>query len=238
LPSITVNPLRRLTKRQRDEAVQRILQALGAKEHPWVLWEHDGKKQATAEAADCHFHLVLGHIGSDLRALNVRGSYTRLEAVARSLEIDWGTKVLTPTRRHKAVAAAAREQGQEDVALAVLATMPDNPEELPRSTMSSRTRARATRHGIHLPRERVRIAEAYRGADSGRAVQAAVESLGLSLTKGQKEDVWLVMKGDILLGALDRLVRAKRQEFAACLNAICHEDQAEASPPADALSCL
>jgi hypothetical protein len=199
-----------------------------------VLWEHDGKKRASAEAADHHFHLVLGHIGPDLRALDVRGSYARLEAVARSLEIDWGVEVLTPTRRHKAVAAAACEQGREDVAQAVLATMPDNPEDLPRSTMSSRTRARAARHGIHLPRERVRIADAYRSADSGRAVGATIESLGFSLIKGQKEDVWLVMKGDILLGALDRLVRAKRKEVAARLNEIRHEDQAEASPPTDA----
>ncbi|WP_445504291.1 relaxase/mobilization nuclease domain-containing protein [Microvirga sp. G4-2] len=231
---ITINPLRRLSEEQRDQAVQRILQAFSAEEHPWVLWEHDGKKRATANAADHHFHLVLGHVGPTLKALDTRRSYARLEAVARSLEVDWGVEVLTPTGRHKAVAAAARKQGRDDVAQAILAMMPKDPEDLPRSTMSSRTRARAARHGINLPRERVRIAEAYRSADTGKAARAAITALGFSLIKGEEENVWLVMKSDILLGALDRLVRAKRKEVAACLDGGRHDDQADVSPTADA----
>lgn len=231
---IPISPSQRITDEQRHQVVQRILEAFRAEEHPWVLLGHDGKKRAIADAADHHFHLVLGHIGPDLKALDTRRSYARLEAVARSLELDWGVKILTPTRRHKAVAAAAREQGREDVAQAVLAMMPKNPEDLPRSSMSSRTRARAARHGINLPREQVRITEAYCCADAGKAVRTAIEALGFNLVKGEKEHVWLVMKGEVLLGALDRLVRAKRKEVAARLDEVQHDDHADVSPPADA----
>jgi hypothetical protein len=212
---IPICPSRRISEEQRDEIVHRILKAFAAEEHPWVLLEHDGKKRATADATDNHFHLVLGHPGPDLKALDVKGSYAKLEAVARSLEMDWGVELLTPTRRHKAVAAAARSLGREDVAKAVLAAMPDDPKDLPRSAMSSRTRARAARHGIDLPKECVRIAEAYHSADSGKAVRAALESLGFQLMRGDKEGVWLVVKDDIVLGALDRLVRDKRAIVAA-----------------------
>jgi hypothetical protein len=158
--------------------------------------------------------MALAHVSSDLRGLDLRGACARLEAVARILEYDWGEE-LTPTRRHEAVAAAARSLGREEVAEAVLARMPEDPNDLPRSTMSSRTRARAARYGIDLPKEQVRIAEAYHSADGGKAARAALESLGVQLMRGDKEDVWLVVKDDIVLGALDRLVRDKRAIVAA-----------------------
>lgn len=213
---ISLNPRHPLTPEQRDEAVARIVAALGAEEHGRVLWEHADKARAKDGGADHHFHLVVAHVGPDLRALDMSQSYARLEAVARSLELDWGEE-LTPTRRHRAVAAAARRLGREDVALAVTAQRPEGPEPppLPQSGMSSRTRARAERAGLDLPAERAAVAAAWAAADGPAALRAALAERGLDVVAGEKPGVWLVQRDGALVGALDRLAGERRAAVAA-----------------------
>jgi len=115
---ITINPKYNLSEHQRDLAVSRVLEALGAEEHGYVLVEHF-KNRATPGRADHHFHLILAHVGPDLRALDMSHSYARLEAVARCLEVDFGEE-LTQTTRPEAVAYFARAIGRDDVADLVL----------------------------------------------------------------------------------------------------------------------
>ena len=115
---ITINPKYNLSEQQRDLAVSRVLEALGAEKHGYVLVEHF-KKRASPGRADHHFHLVLSHVGPHLRALDMSHSYARLEAVARCLEVDFGEE-LTPTVRPEAVAYFARAIGRDDVADRVL----------------------------------------------------------------------------------------------------------------------
>jgi len=115
---ITINPKHNLSEQQRDLAVSRILDALGAEDHGYVLVEHF-KERSVTDRADHHFHLVLAHVGPDLKALDMSHSFARLEAVARSLEIDFGEE-LTPTTRPEAVAYFARGMGRDDVAERVL----------------------------------------------------------------------------------------------------------------------
>ena len=115
---ITINPKHNLSEQQRDLAVSRVLEALGAEKHGYVLVEHF-KERHVRDRADHHFHLVLAHVGPDLKALDMFHSFARLEAVARSLEIDFGEE-LTPTSQPKAVAYFARGMGRDDVADLVL----------------------------------------------------------------------------------------------------------------------
>ena len=115
---ITINPKYNLSEQDRDFAVSRILEVLGAEEHGYVLVEHF-KERAVAKRADHHFHLIVSHVGPDLRALDMSHSYARLEAVARCLEVDFGEE-LTPTMRPEAVAYFARAIGRDDVADLVL----------------------------------------------------------------------------------------------------------------------
>lgn len=125
--------------------VQRVLSEMGAEDHPWILWEHQ-KDRAGDGPGGQHYHLVVGHVGPDGKALDDRHSYRRLEAVARTLEVDWGHEI-TPSRR---VASVARqlEATRPDVSAAVEAAQPAD---LPRSSTSSRRRAAADRQGINLP---------------------------------------------------------------------------------------
>jgi len=115
---ITINPKHNLSEQQRDLAVSRILDALGAEDHGYVLVEHF-KERSVTDRADHHFHLVLAHVGPDLKALDMSHSFARLEAVARCLEVDFGEE-LTQTTRPEAVAYFAREMGRDDVADLVL----------------------------------------------------------------------------------------------------------------------
>jgi len=211
---ITISPRHRLTDEQRDEAVARILTALKAEDHPWVLIEHDEKQRASEGGADHHFHLAVGHVGLDLRALNMSGSYARLEAVARSLELDWGEE-LTQTRRHAAVALQAAEMGRDDVAEAIRTMKPEAAEDLTRAAMSSATRQRAERQGIDLPAAKAFVADAFQRADGPKALRAALAEEGLTLAPGSRAGVWIVMRGEDELGSLDRLTKTKRREVSA-----------------------
>ena len=99
--TLTINPKHNLSEQQRDLAVSRILDALGAEDHGYVLVEHF-KERSVTDRADHHFHLVLAHVGPDSqKRSNMSHSFARLEAVARSLEIDFGEE-LTPTTRPEA----------------------------------------------------------------------------------------------------------------------------------------
>ena len=115
---ITINPKHNLSEQQRDQAVSRVLEILDAEEHGYVLVEHF-KERRVRDRAGHHFHLVLAHVGPDLKALDMSHSFARLEAVARSLELDFGEE-LTPTVRPEAVAYFARGMGRDDVADLVL----------------------------------------------------------------------------------------------------------------------
>ena len=203
---LTISPRCRLTLAQCEDVVGRIVKALGAEEHARVLWEHSEKPRVGA-AVDQHLHLVLGHVGPNLRALDMSFSYTRLEAVARTIEFDLG-EAMTPSRQASSVAARLRVTGRDDVADAVLAGVSS---QLPRSITSSRTRARAERHGLLSPQRVSEMAQAaWAASDTREAFQSALAEAGLVVEPGRQAQVWLVTQNGIVIGALDRLIRGSR----------------------------
>ena len=160
---------------QRDEAFRRILAELDARDHAWVAVEHAGKARATSDATSTHWHLVVAHVGGDGRALNLSGSYARLEAVARACERDFGEPA-TRSRRAAAVAVHLTRMGRADVAKTLwreaVATTP-------RSAMSSPGRQRAARLGVDLPAARAAVRAAWAAPDLVAALAAAGLRIGL-----------------------------------------------------------
>lgn len=226
---VSLSPSVPLTDEQRDEAVARVLAALGAEEHAYALWEHSGKGRRGADV-DTHYHIVLSHVGPDGRALDDSRSYVRLEAVARSLEHDFGHD-LTRSRRATAVAAELERTDRPDVAARVRG---EAPPDLPMAAMSSRQRARSERHGISLPDVRVAIRTAWEQSDSPAALRAALAERRLGLTAGDKAGVWLVVMEDgTTLGALDRLAGERRRAVASRMEETPTDDPA-ADPARDA----
>lgn len=226
---ISLSPSKPLTDDQRDEAVARILSAMDAEDHAHVLWEHSGKPRRGGQT-DTHYHIVVAHVGPDGRALDDGRSYVCLEAVARSLEMDFGQS-LTPSRRTGAVAAELERTGRPDVAALVRDEAPPEP---PQAAMSSRQRARAERHGVSLPDVRQIVRTAWEQSDSPAALRAALAERRLGLTAGDKAGVWLVVMEDgTTLGALDRLAGERRRVVASRMEETPTDDPA-ADPARDA----
>lgn len=217
---VTISPRGPLTDAQRDEAVCRVADALGAADHAFILWEHSEKRRAAPGGADRHYHLVLSHVGPSGRALDDSNSYRRLEAVARSLEIDFGER-LTHSRRTAAVADELRRSGRDDVADAIISVAPPTP---PTSSTSSKKRAAAERQGIDLPAAQESVRNAWAASDNPAAFRAALADTGLTVDAGRKAGVYVVRAGEIEVGALDRIIRQPRRQVT--------ERMAEAPAPA------
>jgi hypothetical protein len=208
---LTINPARLWSEAQRDEAVRRILVELEAQDHAWVVVEHAGKARATAGGATTHWHLVVAHVGGDGRALNLSGSYARLEAVARLLEVDFGEPA-TRSRRTCAVATHLTRMGRSDVAGALSR---DAGATTPRSAMSSPGRQRAARLGVDLPAARAAVRAAWKAPD----LTAALASAGLRVGLGDRRRVPVVRRDadGAVVGALDRLAGVSRADATARL---------------------
>lgn len=207
---ISLSPSAPLTDEQRREAVRRVLEAMGAADHAHVVWEHAEKRRRGSDV-DAHYHVVLSHVGPDGKALNDGRSYVRLEAVARTLEADFGHKI-TPGRRSAAVTTELERQSRPDVALRVQSVTPPEP---PTSAMSSQQRMRAERRGCSLPDVRDAVRQAWKASDGAVAFRTALAEHGLAVLPGDKEGVWLVTgQNGVTLGALDRLARERRRTVA------------------------
>ncbi|QDL99519.1 hypothetical protein FLL57_20360 [Rhodopseudomonas palustris] len=206
---ISLSPRNRLSDAQRDEAVRRILVAMGAEDHAFTVWEHSGKPRADADVADDHYHVVVAHVGPNGRALSDRNSYVRLEAAARTLEADFGEQI-THSRKTKSVADELCRIGRGDVA--AMMTVPAIP---PMSAMSSETRARAERAGLDLPKIHAVVRTAWTNSGGGAAFRSALQDEGFELVRGKKPGVFMVTTSGIEIGALDRIVREKRADVAA-----------------------
>jgi len=206
---ITLNPSRQLTDEQRDDAVRRVLDALDAEDHAFVVWEHSEKMRAGVADVDHHFHIIVSNFGPDGRALDDRQSFMKLEAVARSLEVDFGEQI-TPSRRTAAVAARLVDMGRDDVA----AQLPISAEP-PKASMTSGQRAAADRQGVDLPAAQAAVKAAWQQSDAPDAFYAALSEIGLTVTPGRKQGIFIVSAGDVEIGALDRIVKEKRAAVAA-----------------------
>ena len=203
---VSVNPSSAWTAMQRDEAVRRILVEIGALENAWILVEHAEKKRAMAGGHDRHWHLVVAHIDHSGRALDVRSSFARLEAVARTCEHDFG-EPLTVSRRTAAVAGHLKRMGRADV-IAALASASKQLDR-PRSAMSSAGRQRAARDGIDLPALRAAVRAAWQTPNLVDALALAKLRLGF----GDHRPVPVVKTVDgQVVGALDRLAGVTRAE--------------------------
>jgi len=213
---VTVSPGRPWTDAERDVAVDEVLQALGAERYAHLLIAHHNKPRARGGASDTHFHLIVAHVGPTLRALDLRCSYLKLEAVRTRLEVLFA-EPLTPSRRSSAIAKHLRRGGYETVAALVEADAATR-SDLPRSGLTSRSRARLQRDGINAAKTRATVIAAYQGSDTRKAFEAALTQDGLALEPGDCANVWLIRKGDVLIGPLDRLVDTPRLTLMARLD--------------------
>src|SRR5690606_1968580 len=121
-------------------------------------------------------------------------------------------------RRTASVAARLVEMGREDVAQ----LLPQS-SELPRSSMTSGARAAADRQGIDLPAAQAAVKAAWQRSDTPDAFYAALSEIGLTVSPGRKEGVFIVVSGDVEVGSLDRIVKERRKDVARRMEGFSHE---------------
>lgn len=213
----TINPGEERTEEQLLAYANRVRLELDPDgERPWIVVAHR-KARAVSQAAH-HAHLVLGTISVKIgKALNDYRSKIRTELVARLLEYESQFADATPEtptlgRHHQTVVRFLKDRKLPNVAEWLVERFGEEPE-LPRSAMSSRSRRRAARLNVDLPKSKAKIAVLWSQTADFSVFREALSSAGYEITPGKKADVWVVVdKNGNTIGALDRLLRLKRRE--------------------------
>jgi hypothetical protein len=93
--------------------------------------------------------------------------------------------------------------------------------EKPMSAMSTTTRQRAKRLGLNLPGSKATIVAAWQASPDFVGFLEKVREAGFSIARGDKAGVWIVTDTEgRSVGALDRLLRLRRQEIRERMEAI------------------
>lgn len=194
----------------------RVLREMGCDPagHPHALVIH--KKNSSAGRSELHGHLVVSHWGLDKRGLRDAWLRLRLERLAREIEHDRG-QPLVRGRHDKPLAKALRRCGRIDVAEALEAlSQPDKP----RSAITAKARQKLAREGVSDVDVRSTVKAAWTASDGKTAFLAAIASEGLQVRLGERPGVLLVVTIDgVEVGALDRILRMKRADVAAVMEA-------------------
>jgi hypothetical protein len=193
---------------------RRVLAEMGAEDHAAILIRHT--KPSAAGRSATHAHLVVSHWSLEGRALDDGWLHLRLERLAREIEFDRG-HCLTRGRHDRALMKALRDRGRSDVADALASLSQPDP---PRSAVTSSRRQALAREGVKEVDARAATKVAWDRSDSRAAFESALADAGLTLAAGRKTGVWIVMQGGVEVGALDRLLRVKRAEVQARLEAV------------------
>lgn len=189
-----------------------VLRELGAdaREHPHALVIHN--KQSLAGRGELHAHLIISHWGLDGRAIRDSWLRLRLERIAREIEFDRGEK-LTPGRHDAALARALHTQGRHDVAAALEGLQG---EERPRSAISPTRRQQVKRRGADDVQIRAVVSSAWASAADATVFLTTLAGSDLKVLNGKKDGVFvLVTNGGVEIGALDRIVKARRADVRA-----------------------
>ena len=184
---------------------------------PYAILIH-GKERAGGAAGRVHGHLVLGNFDSAGRAIKDGFSKLRTERVSREIEHSWrdGSPGSTGEpcglgRHHRSVLRALRKSNPA-VAQWLANNHGEDPDQ-PKSAISSAGRHRAKRLDFNLPAARVAIQKMWAEKLKIGQFKAALSDAGFEIAAGTKAGVWVLrdIKSGLVLGAIDRLLKLKRQ---------------------------
>lgn len=184
---------------------------------PFAVLIH-GKERAGGADGRVHGHFVLGNFDSEGRAVKDRFTKIRTERLAREIEYSWRqdspgspAEPCGLGRHHVSVLRALRKSRPE-VAAWLVDAHGEKPEK-PKSAISSASRHRAKRHSFDLPAARAAVQKVWAETLEIGAFTTALASAGYEIAPGTKPGVWVLRdsKNGFVLGAVDRLLKLKRQ---------------------------
>lgn len=198
---IFLSPSRAMSDDELVRAAEIVVGHFGAEGHPAGLVFHD-KKRRNGDGHS-HAHLVLGRVSPSGTVLESGFERIRIETAARIIEHELGEEP-TLGRHHKSAVKWLHQHGRSDVADWLEAAHGADPDR-PYSTASPEKRQSLARQGVNLSKARAEIRDAWKDGGA-KAVRAA----GYEIAHGRKEGLWIVSRGDVEIGSLDRLVGEKR----------------------------
>ena len=201
-----------------------LAREFGADPSRMLIVEHQ-KLRAGSAGHDRHWHVIAPEYDPVAgRVLDAHWMRPRHEKLARIAEERLGHEHI-PGRWNAAVARALKDEGRPELAARVEA-LAEQPR--PESGYTAKQHQTLARHGHSLPADRIAVATAWRGSDGAQAFASALVEQGITVRQGDKPGTYITERDGVLIGAVHRLVGAKKDEVAARLNGA--DFQADSKP--------
>lgn len=204
---ISLSPSRDLSDDEMRKVAGIVMQHFDAEDHQAALVIHE-KDRANNEG-NRHAHLVLGRVSPDGKVLPSGFDKIKLETAVRIAEFEIGEPCVLG-RHHKSSVKWLRENGRDDVADYMIAAHSENPTK-PTSPMSPASRQKIERTtGKDLASISNVVKTAWEKSDNGQAFASALREQNYTIQEGKKPGVFVVLHDGKEVGALDRLLKEKR----------------------------
>lgn len=204
-----VSPSTDVTFEKMLEAVDRLAVEFGFDPAKAVARGHK-KAKAVEGLFDRHLHILVPEVDPITgRVLSSSNDWLRGEKVGKILSIDW-QEALVESVNPKAILAALKRDGRDDVAAAYRKAFPEGGPR-PVAAFDAAAQQRLKRKGLDLPALRVLVEGAWTSAANRSQVQA---NHGLVCKAGGKPGVYLIETADgEQIGSLARLAKVKKSEL-------------------------
>ena len=207
-----VSPSRDATFEKMLEAVDRLAVEFGFNPAKALVRGHK-KPKASAALFDGHIHILVPEVDPVSGAvLSCSNDWARGEKIGKILSFDWQAPFVESTNP-KAILAALKRDGREDVAAAYRKAFPEAGPR-PVAAFDGASQQRLKRKGIDLPALRLHIEGAWASAANRAQFEINLLSHGLRCKAGAKRGVYLVETVDgEQIGSLARLAKIKKTDL-------------------------
>jgi hypothetical protein len=212
-----VSPSREATFEKMLEAVDRLAVEFGFNPAKALVRGHKKPKAGAALAGaalfDGHIHILVPEVDPvSGTVLSCSNDWLRGEKIGKILSFDWQAPFVESTNP-KAILAALKRDGREDVAAAYRKTFPEGGPR-PVAAFDGASQQRLKRKGIDLPALRLHIEGAWASAANRAQFEINLLSHGLRCKGGDKRGVYLVETADgEQVGSLARLAKVKKPDL-------------------------
>lgn len=212
-----VAPHEVMSRPQMRQVLEMLATEFGFNEGRAVVVEHC-KKRATADAADVHWHVLVGEIDPATGHV-LKTSFDRVihELIARVTEHRFG-HTFVQGKHTRAVIKGLRSRKLDCIADSLEEAV-GTPFVIPHEAFTHAQHQEKNRLGIDLPARRQEIKGIVSHATTRDELCDLVSKAGMTLREGEKQGTWILVDSanGVLIGALHRLAGVHKSEISAVM---------------------